>query len=274
MKKVLIGILTFAVTIAFIILGVAMNMENSIMDTVSVIVKEQFTNGVADYLKDNTDLDIEKVKNVMTKVMEENDTIKNKVDSYFDRFMNIIVGKDTQEINLATELESIIDESEDTLKDYGVTISEEDKDKLISTVASDKVNKTLNDSILKIKDKMPSEAKTAVNAFNFMRSTSFIAMMIIIILVALILIAILKKSFYKWLGNFSTATIISGILIGIFLPVLMSAAVKTLGSSVSISTNAFSTYGYVLIGLGVGAIIINVIISKLKEKRKNAYTQF
>ena len=121
---------------------------------------------------------------------------------------------------------------------------------------------------MEFKKEMTSEDKTILNIFNFITSTSFKLMLIGGVIVLLILIALLKKSFYKWLSNFGMSLIFSGIVLGILIPLLMDTIIKEIGEEFIISYSSFSTYGYVSIGIGVILIVINILIPKIINKKK------
>ena len=111
--------------------------------------------------------------------------------------MDILSGKDVEDLDISKELENIINNSEDVLKEYGITISEEDKKELLNEVSGEEINKTFNESVMEFKKEMTSEDKTILNIFSFITSTSFKLMLIGGVIVLLVLIALLKKSFYN-----------------------------------------------------------------------------
>lgn len=268
MKKFLIGILTLIMTIVLIAFGLVINLKSMVVDTIDVVVKKEITNEIVNYIEDNTDFNKEEVKTSIDKVLNENETIKKTVDSYLDRFMDIMNDKKVNDIDLSKELESIINDSEPILKEYGITISEKDKKELLETVSSEEINKAFNETITEIKGDMPTEVKMALDIYNFVTSTTFKLILIGGVVVLLIFIALLKKSYYKWLSNFGGSLFISGIVIGILLPIVLDALLKEIGNGVTISSGSFSTYGYISICMGIVAIIINIIIPKIINKNK------
>ena len=268
MKKFLISILTLIITLALIVLGLTFNLKSMIIDTTDIILKKEITNQITDYLADNTDYNKEDIKKSIDKVLNENELIKKTVNTYMDKFINVLNDKEVTDIDLSQELESIINDSEPILKEYGITISEEDKKELLNEVSGEEINKTFNESVMEFKKEMTSEDKTILNIFNFITSTSFKLMLIGGVIVLLILIALLKKSFYKWLSNFGMSLIFSGIVLGILIPLLMDTIIKEIGEEFIISYSSFSTYGYVSIGIGVILIVINILIPKIINKKK------
>ena len=260
MRKFLIGILTLLITIALIGLGLTLNLKSMILDTTDIILRKEITNDLAEYIGDNTEYNKEEVKESIDKFLNENELIKNIVGTYMDKFIDAL--------DLSRELENIINESEPILKEYGITIFEEDKNELLSEISGEEINKTFNESVMEFKNEMTSEDKMFLDIFGFITSTSFKLMVIGGIIVLLILIALLKKSYYKWLSNFGGALIFSGIVLGILIPLLMDVVIKEIGEDFILSYSSFSTYGYISIGIGVVLIIISIFIPKIINKKK------
>lgn len=268
MKKLLINFLTCIITITLLILGLTYSFEESIINTISDLMKNEVANIFIDVFEDNTNINMEEVKKRINAVLENNETIRNAVDNSFDKALDMLISDKVEEINLATELEEIINESEIILKDYGVTIKEEDKRELLNSLGDENLNKELNDMILEVKSSMPMEAKTALNTINFLRSVTFKIILIVLVAVNLLFIALLKKSYYKWLGNLAGASIICGLFYSFGIPYFLNIVSYDMlkDYNLSIKTNLFSNYGYVLLTIGIIAIIANVVIFKFVAK--------
>ena len=76
MKKFLIGMLTLFMTMTFIALGFARNIENIIVNTASEVIKEEVTQKIVKYVFEEANKDQDEIKKEITKVMNQNDTIK------------------------------------------------------------------------------------------------------------------------------------------------------------------------------------------------------
>lgn len=270
MKKFLIGILTIFMTLAFIVLGVSLNLEAVVTENIEGFVKEEITTEIVKEVSKNTNIDKENVKKELTKVIEENDDLKNAIEDSLDKVMDLLSGKEIKEINLSHELENIIHNSEDVLKNYGITITEEEKKELLDMVSSEEFNKEFQNSIKEVQENLPSNAKVAIDTFQFFRSTTFKSILIGSIVIILIVIALLKNSYYKWLGNLSEATLISGILFGVLMPWLINLVNQELASSGKfvLSLNSICRYGYALIGIGILSLVLKIVLVKLLDKNE------
>lgn len=275
MRKFLIGLLTILLTFAFLVLGISWNLKAVITENIEGILKEEITTEIVSEVAKNTNINKENVKKELTKVMEENVGLKNAIDDSFEKIMDILSGKEVNEINLSHELENVIHNSEKVLKSYGITVSKEEKEKLLYIVNSEEFNKDFQNTVKEVQENLPSNTKVAIDAFLFFRSTTFKCILVGSIIVILVFIAILKKSYYKWLGNLSEATFISGILFGILMPWVVNLINQELVGSnrFVLSMNSISQYGYILLGIGIFSLVLKVVFAKILDKKEISSAQ-
>lgn len=272
MKGFIRGLLTIFIMISLIIFGLVNSIKEVMVDATEKTVKREIKTGVLDIVE-NYVQDTESVsEEVISKVEEEidkNPNIKKLMDDYYDKIIGVLSGKEESiEIDAVKEIENLINDSEEILKDYGVTLTEEDKKEMLSVVSSSEVNTIVNDAIVDVKNNMSSDVKAVINTYAFISGT-FKIVLVAMVVVSLVFIALLKKSFYRWLTNLGIASLVSGVVVGVILPMIISVIIEGVASDggLEVSTSSLNTYGYGLIILGVVAIIGNIIISKIENKR-------
>lgn len=264
LKKFIIGLLMIIMTLAIIALGVSFTIEKTITENIGTVIKEEITKEIVREVASKTNVDKEEIKKGLNKVLEENKALQKTLDESLDKAMDILSGKDVKDLDFSKELEDVIHNSEDVLKEYGIIITKEEKQELLDMVNSEEMNKELQSVVKEVQEDMPTSAKTVIDAFNFVRSTTFKSIIIVGIVVILLCIALLKKSTYKWLGNLSEATIMSGIFYSVIVPLFINVVNNDMASehNIILSASSMNMYGYVLIGIGVVALILNTVLSK------------
>ncbi len=269
MKKFLIGILTILMIFAFLILGLALNLETTITENIEGIVKEEITSKIVEEVVKNTNIDKDNVKKEITKVIEKNDVIKNVLDECLNKTIDLFNEKEVGDFDFTNKLDEVIDDSEEILESYGITVTDAEKEKILNTFASEDFNKEFQSTMKEVQENIPSNVKNTINIILFLRSTTCKVILILIILGSLICIALLKKSYYKWIGNLSKATIISGVFYGVLMPMFVNFLNQELVSSERfvLSTVFMNRYGHVLLGLGIIFLILNISFSKTKDKK-------
>lgn len=273
MKRFLRGILTIWIVILLMVFGLVLSLKSIVIDTADNIIKNEIKNNIVSVIENYNDEKIsdeviEEIKNSI----ENNEEVKKLMNTYFDKIVSILSDKNSNErIDVSSELNNIINDGEKILNDYGITLSSDDKQELLSIVSTEEVNNLVNDTIVEIKSNLNSQTKVVLDIYSFVIGKTFKLILIALIIVTLILIALLKKSYYKWLSNFGTSSITVGIIIGVLIPLSISSILKTISpnNDAVISTVSLKNYGYILIILGLIAIILNQIISKLLVKDDN-----
>ena len=271
MKGFLKGLLTTWITILLIVLGIVSSIKGMLINITDEVVKTELKSNIVDIVEDFADSKIpSEAIEQLEKEIESNPTIKNLMNKYYDKVLDVLSSnKANIQIDVAKELESLIDDSEEILKDYGVTLTKEEKQELLSVISSSELNTIVNNSISEIKDNLSDDVKAAIDTYAF--ATGIIAKVILVglIAVALLLISLLNKNFYGWLLNFGIASIIAGTLVGILLPIFINLIVTMLLSEINlvISTMPLTIYGCVLLALGIISIVVEVIISKKVKKK-------
>jgi len=265
MKAFLRGIFTTWLTFLLIGLGLVLSLKGILVDTADTFIKKEITNNVVKTIENYNDEKIS--EEVITKVkdtIENNKEVKKIVNTHFDKIVTTLSDKEVNiNIDVTEELNSIIDAVEQILKDNGVTITEAQKQKLLNSVSTDEVNYLVNEVVTEAKQSITPETKVVLDAYNFLTGQTLRLIIIALIGITLLLIALLKKSIYKWLSNFGVAAIISGTVVGILLPLLVNTILDTFlkDSNMTISIKSLNNYGYILIALGVISIILKIVIS-------------
>ncbi len=272
MKKFLIGILTILLTLVFLVLGISLTIEKTITENVSTVVKTTITEEIVKEVAKNAKVDEKAVKQELAKVLEKNEALNKTLEDSLDKAMDMLSGKQVEDFNFSKELEDVINNSEDVLKDYGITITEKEKEELIEMVNSEELNNELKETIQEAQESIPESAKTAIDAFNFIRSTTFKVILIVGIGVILFLIALLKKSCFKWLSNLGVVTLICGIFYSVAITYAVDIVSKELALSsknITLSISAMNSYGYALLGIGIVSLILNIVLAKtVKQSEK------
>lgn len=264
MKAFLRGLLTIWLFVLLVVFGIIMNVKNILVNTTDSIIKKEIKENVVTIVEE---LNEEVPKDVITKIekqVDNNQELKKIMDHYYEQIIEVFGNNGSVQIDVTKELETLIDNSEDILKEYNIAVTEEVKQEMLKSVSSSEINQIVNDSISEMKTNMNGDTKLIIDIYVFATSLTCRVMIIGFILLTILLIALFKKSYFKWLSNFGIASILAGVLLSF---TLVSVVTSFLQDIIVVSLTSLSTYGYVLIGLGLLSIILNIVISKLKTNK-------
>lgn len=269
LKAIIRGILTICIIVLLAIFGIVSNVKNIVVDlTEGVIVKELKT----DLVEAVEELKNEKLSNEMVEKIESeienNETIREVLNEYYDKIIDVLNSDGDVDIDVSKELESLVNDGEKILNEFDISLTKEEKKAIIEALSSEEINSIVNDSINEVKNNMNSDTKLVINVYSFITSMTFRMILISLIALAILLIALLRKSVYGWLLNFGIASIIAGLLMGVVLPLLTTQFIAELEaeSGITLSISPINNYGYILIGLGIISIVLKrVFDSQTKE---------
>ncbi len=269
MKKFLRGLLTIALTFLLIALGIVLSFKTMLINTADQMIKREMTHQFINTMQEqNSEVDEEAIQKIK-ETIEKNETIQDIMNTYFDQVIEILGSEKELKINITEDLNTLVDEGEKILKEYGITITPAEKEELLDMVSMEEVNTLLNETLAEAKQNLPEQIKEEIKIYQFVMGPTFKVMLCGVILLDLLFIALLKKSAYKWLSNLGGSSLIVGLFIGFVIPLSIDKLLKTLDNEnlFAFNTEALSNYGYVLIGIGIVAYVLEFTLKKTIEKK-------
>ena len=281
MKRFLLVLLSFLISVIILALCVSYGIKSVVVNIISDnIIKGEITSNVIEEIKDtysNVSYDLLEEIEINTKNSDEVNKITQK---YLDGILDSLSGKGEIEVpNTKEELLTIIEDNEKILEENGIDFTNEQKDHITSELVEsgviDEVYKKLSNEL---KDNMSDDEEKLVSTYVFIQSNTFRMICFSSIFILLLIIALLKRSFYRWSVNLGISLVISGLLIILLLPIMVNGlgdifASKLMGQDLSININNIVNYGYVCVMLSALFIIIYIIGNKVTRynERKNDY---
>jgi hypothetical protein len=281
MKRFLLVLLSFLISVLILALCVSYGIKSVVVNIISDnIIKGEITSNVIEEIKDtysNVSYDLLEEIEINTKNSDEVNKITQK---YLGGILDSLSGKDEIEVpNTKEELLTIIEDNEKILKENGIDFTDEQKDHITSELVEsgviDEVYKKLFDEL---KDNMSDNEEKLVSTYVFIQSNTFRMICFSSIFILLLIIALLKRSFYRWSVNLGISFVISGLLIIFLLPIMVNElgdifASKLIGQNLSTNINNIVNYGYVCVMLSALFIVIYIIGNKVTRynERKNDY---
>lgn len=280
MKKIFIALLTLLITLLICLLSISFCIKDIIVDTlskevVSLEIKEKVTDEIK---KEYADIDYDTLSKVGDFIQTSSE-VYNITDKYFDNIIeSVISGDDVDVPKTKEEILNLINENEGILTDNGIEVSDLKKEKIASELSDggklDKIYKNVRNSV---KKNLSSKEIELVKMYDRMTKPLFRWIIISIILIATILIAVLKRTYYRWTLNLGVSFLLSGIILALLAPLVLddlsyNITLKVIGKSSSININSLTNIGYGCLGVCALLIIIYIIGNKItgyKERLEN-----
>lgn len=257
-----LNLLLFSLVFSFI---VSFSIRPLFVDSlVKNIVKEEIS------LEMSETLEIE--EETVSKILEV-----EEVDQFFDMYIDkTIAGLADEEalndLSIGKDIIKYIEDNESELEEqFGVDIPIDKINEVVTEEELQVIDEQYKNVINEARETMPAYQKSFVRLYGFLISTKLKIAVGVIIAVVVLLIAVVQKSFYKWLKDLSISAIISGIFVmimGAFVSWIVNAAITEMNVDFVFDVKSLYVGGGIACLSGTIMIIIYMIVKKLAKKRE------
>ena len=274
MKKIIKVFLNFIIVLLMLFLTISFNLNKVIVDGVIkeiIITKisakkvnnpnisEDVINTLPlpDYLKDSEDIN---------KLLED-ERVQEIINKYIDITLDNLTSEEIKNIDIESDIINYINENKELIKEItGKEVTPEMIEDTKKVIEESNLNEAIEDTIESTKESISTEEKIVLKGYKEIISTKTRIIVIGLIALCLLLIAIIEKSFYKWIKTGSICTIISGILV-----LLMGFILKLIVTSIlplpSFNVSYLYKSGLIQLIIGIVILIIYIVLNKVLVKK-------
>ena len=274
MKKIIKVFLSFVIVLLMLFLTISFNLNKVIVDGVikeiiitKVIPKKVNNPNVSediintlplpDYLKDSEDIN---------KLLED-ERVQEIINKYIDITLDNLTSEEIKNIDIESDIINYINENKELIKEItGKEVTPEMIEDTKKVIEESNLNEAIEETIESTKESISTEEKIVLKGYKEIISTKTRIIVIGLIALCLLLIAIIEKSFYKWIKTGSICTIISGILV-----LLMGFILKLIVTSIlplpSFNVSYLYKSGLIQLIIGIVILIIYIVLNKVLVKK-------
>lgn len=271
MKKFLNILLTVIMVGVTIILCVNLSIRTMSTKTVTnAVVVQEASTGIKEILNstfpDVSNETIDKVEDVI----KNNDTLNNVTGDLLDQITESINnGSEVKTDEILLQLSDALDKSIPEIEEaIGKEIPQEQIDKIQTKLADE--DSTLQNKIKSTVEKIQTATpgtKQFIKTYSTLSDTFTRVVCIISLIVIIVLLGVINKSYFKWTLCSGISSLSSGIIIGLFLPLVVNAmeftiGMRVLGMSIDIPVDSLHFSGLVCGVIGVVLIVVYVILKR------------
>ena len=270
MKTFIRGILTTVLVFTFTLIPTIMYAEQIVnQEIIGTYGKEEVIKQMSESLKNEfpeiTDENIKELEDSL----RTNETIDNLMNKYTDKIMKDLTTDEIEDINIEEDLKTFMEENKTTIEQAtGQSISDEKLDELLEEVTQNEdINASYKKMIEEAKNSMPEEGQVVLNRYQSVTTDNFMMGLIITSIISIVIIALLKKPYYKWIVNIAIAGIVSALfiaLIGGSIALVLNVAIET--ETVGISAMPMLITSGIMLLVSIVLIVINSVLDSRKEK--------
>lgn len=256
LKRILLGFLNILLINFIILLTLSFNFKNLLTEgIIKEIVKQQASITTEEAITENNLEPL--IENENVKKILESEDVNSFLDKYLDLTINSMLDKDNLEkIEIEEDLITILDKNRSVLENkLGKKVTEEIINNVKEQRESKELSKIYKQTIENSKKELPEEVKLFLSIYEALISTTLRVILSIAIIIDLILIMVITKSFYKFLKSLGISLIISGILLmTMFLSLNIIILLVTALNSINITP--YLTIASLYIAVGIILLII------------------
>ena len=275
MKTFIRGILTTILVFTFTLIPTVIYAEKTINnDLIGQYFKKEITNQMTKVITEDLEGLSEEEYNKIKDKIENDEEINAFVEKYSNRIIKDLSKDKIDDINLEEDIKKILYENKDIIeKAIGRKITDEQLDKAIEEVfESEKVENSYQQIIEEARQEMPKDAQTMIDGYNTITSDEFIIISVIVSVISIIIIAILKKPYYKWIVNIGIAGIIAALfvaLIGGSISLIINLVIESIEGNMQIEPTPMLITSGIMLAISIILIVINHILDN-RMKKNNA----
>ncbi len=272
MKTFIRGVLTTVLIFTFTLIPTVMYAEKMVNeDLIGYYFKEEMTTQLTTALTDNITGLSEEEYNIIKNTIENDKEINEFIDKYSNRIIEDLSKEEIEDISLEEDIRNIFLKNKELIEEsIGEKLTDEQLKQAIEEVLPQKnEDNTYQQFIKEARKEMPANAQAMVDSYNTITSNEFIIIAAVISIVATMIIALLKKPYYKWIVNVAIAGIIASLfitLIGGSLSLLANLVIEATETTLKISATPMLVTAGIMLVISISLVVINNILDKNKNK--------
>lgn len=271
MKKFLNVFLTIIMVCVIIVLCINLSIRKMSAKTVAdAIVIQEVSGKVREVLNESfpdvSNENIDKVEDII----KGNDTLNNITGEFLDQVTYTINNnKEIETTGILEGITDVIDKSIPELEEaIGKKISQEQIDEIKTklTKKDSLLQNKIKNTVEKIQTSTP-RTKQFIKIYDILSNNLTKIICIIGIIIIVVLLGVINKSYFKWTLFSGIGLLVSGVILGLFLPLVVNAmeftiGMRILGMSIDIPVDSLWMSGLICGGIGIILLFIYMILNR------------
>lgn len=271
MKKVINVFLTIIMACVVVLLVISLSIRTISTKTISnTFFEEEVSNNMKEVLANTfPDVSSENI-DALENVIKDNEAINEVANDLLNHISDSISsGNKVDSETILNEISVAIDQNVPVIEEaLGKDIPEEQIKEIQSKLTDE--NSNLKNQIDQTVDKienMDSSAKQVIKTYDALDNNITKILCIISLVVIIVLLGIINKSFFKWSLFSGISLIASGVIVGMIVPMIVNVVEvaigqRLLGTTIDIAVNSLNMAGIICAVIGIVLIIAYVILNR------------
>ena len=276
MKTFIRGFLTTLLIVTFTLIPLVMYVEKTINeDLLGAYLEDTISDNLKENMKSEEVFDLtEEEQQALEEEFENNESLQEFVNKYKDQILKDINSSEVnkEDINFEEDVRQLLLDNKELIeKTTGKTLTDEEYEELIDKeLEKENLNIAYEQIVSGAKQGLNEDEQQVLQGYQTLTSEEFIIIASIISVVAIIIIALLKKPYYKWIVNLSIAGIVSALLISLVasaLALVINTVLTSNNLSYLVSASPMLITSGVMILVSIILLILNKVLDHTRSKK-------
>lgn len=280
MKKFANVVLTIIMICLIMLLCV--NLSIKVMSTKAVtnaVVVQEASNGIEEVITQAfPDVSNENVKKI-EEAVKNNSALNDVTSELLDQITDAVSsGSDIDMATITDQLSKAVDENIPLIEEaIGKEITDEQKEQIQNKINDNdgSLQTKITETVEKVQTSTP-KTQEFIKTYKSLSDTPLRIISIVGIIIAIALLMLLNKSYFKWTLFGGIAAIISGAIVGLLMPLVVKAleftiGTRLLGMSIDIPVDSLRIDGIISAIVGIVLIVVYIILNKKFTKYERNY---
>lgn len=276
MKTFIRGFLTTLLIVTFTLIPLVMYVEKTINeDLLGAYLEDTISDNLKENMKSEEVFDLtEEEQQALEEEFENNESLQEFVNKYKDQILKDINSSEVnkEDINFEEDVRQLLLDNKELIeKTTGKTLTDEEYEELIDKeLEKENLNIAYEQIVSGAKQGLNEDEQQVLQGYQTLTSEEFIIIASIISVIAIIIIALLKKPYYKWIVNLSIAGIVSALLISLVasaLALVINTVLTSNNLSYLVSASPMLITSGIMILVSIILLILNKVLDHTRSKK-------
>ena len=276
MKTFIRGFLTTLLIVTFTLIPLVMYVEKTINeDLLGAYLEDTISDNLKENMKSEEVFDLtEEEQQALEEEFENNESLQEFVNKYKNQILKDINSSEVnkEDINFEEDVRQLLLDNKELIeKTTGKTLTDEEYEELIDKeLEKENLNIAYEQIVSGAKQGLNEDEQQVLQGYQTLTSEEFIIIASIISVIAIIIIALLKKPYYKWIVNLSIAGIVSALLISLVasaLALVINTVLTSNNLSYLVSASPMLITSGIMILVSIILLILNKVLDHTRSKK-------
>lgn len=264
-KRIITFVLTFLIVLSISLLLISFNLKRIL---VNGVIKETIktTITVSNFKEGNEIPKVVTDNEEVNKILESKE-VEDLMNKYLDKIINNLSSdEEIDEYEIEKDVINFLKENRQEIEDItGKEITNEQIEKTKELYEDNHISHSVEKAIKEAKENMTTKEKTVLKGYSFIISTLFKVLMFILIVINLVLISVINKSYFMWINTLGNSMFMSGLLTTL-IALITSLILRGSTGIKTINTNSLIIPSIIV---GLIGLVISIVYRVVEYKRSD-----